>query len=327
MRILLIPKVADDVLTVARSLLPEGVTLATGDPKEGGAALAAKVKEADAIVGFIGRLPPEVWQAIPGQIKLIHTLSAGYDEVEIDRARAAGVPICTNGGANAISVAEHTILLMLAVYRRLPDVVAMTRSGRWRQVMGESRYYELAGKTVGVIGMGKIGQEVVKRLAGWSTTIIYYDVYRRSSEEEARLGITYVPLDEVFARSDVVTLHTPLTANTRNVVNAERLALLRPTAVLINAARGELVDEAALLAALNEGRLLGAGLDTLSQEPPPLDHPLAHHPNVIVTPHIAGPTWDSWPRRFANAYANVERVARGERPSWIIPELVEVGVR
>jgi phosphoglycerate dehydrogenase-like enzyme len=320
-RILVIPTVGEDVLTVARSMIPEGVTLATGDPKEGGAALAAKVKQADAIVGFIGRLPPEVWEVIPGQIKLIHNLSAGYDEVEIEKARAAGVPVCTNGGANAISVAEHSIMLMLAVYRRLPDLVAMTRGGGWRRMMGEVRYYELAGKTVGVVGMGKIGQEVTKRLAGWSTTVIYYDVFRRSPAEEQQLGVTYVPLDDLFARADVVTVHAPLTEQTRHLVNAERLAKMKPTAVVINAARGELVDENALLAALNDRKILGAGLDVLSQEPPPSDHPLMHHPNVIVTPHVAGPTWDSWPRRFANAYENVLRVSRGEKPLWIIPEL------
>jgi phosphoglycerate dehydrogenase-like enzyme len=326
-RVLLIPKVGDDVLEVGRALLPPGVTLTTGDLKEGGPALAAKVRESDAIIGFIGKLPPEVWEAAKGQVKLIHTLSAGYDEVEIDRARASGIPVCTNGGANAISVAEHAIMLMLAMYRRLPDLIAMTRSGGWRVVMGEARYYELAGKTIGIVGMGKIGQEVARRLRGWSANLIYFDVYRRSEAEEADLGVQFSPLDDLFVRSDIVTLHAPLTEDTRCLVNAERLRLVKPTMVLVNAARGDLVDEAALLDALNEGRLLGAALDTLAQEPPPADHPLTHHPRTIVTPHVAGPTWDSWPRRFKNAYANVTRVERGESPLWIIPELQTVLAR
>jgi len=245
-------------------MLPEGMTLTTADLKEGGPALADKVKEVDAIIGFIGRLPPEVWDVAPGRIKLIHTLSAGYDEVEIDRLRSTGIPFCTNGGANAISVAEHTVMLMLAAYRRLPDTVAMTRAGKWRTVMGESRYYELAGKTVGIVGMGKIGQEVVKRLQGWSTTIIYYDVFRRSNEQEADLGIAYCGLDELFSRSDVVTLHAPSTLETRHVVNADRLATMKPTAMLVNAARGDLVDEVALLNALNNRQILVAALDTLA---------------------------------------------------------------
>jgi phosphoglycerate dehydrogenase-like enzyme len=303
------------------------MTLTTGDLKEGGKALAKKVKEADAIIGFIGRLPPEVWEVVPGRIRLIHTLSAGYDEVEIDRARATGIPVCTNGGANAISVAEHTMMLMLAAYRRLPDMIATTRSGKWRTVMGESRYYEIAGKTVGIVGMGKIGQEVVKRLQGWSTTIIYFDVFRRSAEQEAELQVTYAEIDDLFARSDIVTLHAPSTPETKHVVNAARLAKMKSTAVLVNCARGDLVDESALLDALNEKRILMAALDTLSQEPPPADHPLLHHPNTIVTPHTAGPTWDSWPRRWANAYKNVTRVSRGEDPLWLLPELTPVGVR
>ncbi|HLZ09831.1 MAG TPA: 2-hydroxyacid dehydrogenase, partial [Chloroflexota bacterium] len=316
MRILLIPTVGDDVLAIGRAMLPEGMTLTTGDLKEGGEALAKKVKEADAIIGFIGRLPPEVWEVAPGRIKLIHTLSAGYDEIEIDRARATGIPVCTNGGANAISVAEHTIMLMLAAFRRLPDMVATTRAGKWRTVMGESRYYEIAGKTVGIVGLGKIGQEVVKRLQGWSTTNIYYDVFRRSAEQEAALHVTYVDIDELFARSDIVTLHAPSTPETKHVVNSARLAMMKATSILVNCARGDLVDEKALLDALNEKRILIAALDTLSQEPPPADHPLLHHPNTIVTPHTAGPTWDSWPRRWANAYENLARVSRGEAPLW-----------
>jgi len=321
-RILLIPKVGDDVLEIGRKLLPEGYTLITGDAREGGAALAEKAKDCDAIIGFIFKLPPEVWEVASGRVKLIHTLSAGYDEIELDKARESGIPVCTNGGANAISVAEHTIMLMLAMYRRLPDLVAMTRSGSWRKMMGESRYYELAGKTVGIVGMGRIGQEVAKRLKNWSTTIVYYDVFRRSASEEAALDLSFRPLDDVFSEADVVTLHTPLMAETADLVNRERLNRMKRTAVLVNAARGGLVDEEALIEALNEGKILGAALDTLKEEPPPSDHPLMHHPNTIITPHVAGPTWDSWPRRFANAYENCGRIARGEKPLWIVPELL-----
>ncbi len=327
MRILLIPKIEGDLLEICQSLVPAGDTLLMGDPREGGPALAAQVRNADAIiwaataVGFKGGIPAEVWDAARGQIKLIHTLSAGYDEIDLDRARTAQVPVCTNGGANAISVAEYTIMAMLAAYRRLPDMIDMTRAGRWRPLPRDVRYYELAGKTIGIIGMGNIGREVARRLKGWSASLIYYDVFRRPPAEEAELGLTFVPLDDIFRRSDVITLHTPLLAETRHLVNAARLALVKPTAILVNAARGGLIDEEALLAALDDGRLLGAALDTLSQEPPPADHPLLRHPRVIVTPHVAGPTWDSWPRRFANAFANVSRVARGEKPLWIVPEL------
>lgn len=328
MRVLLIPKIEGDLLAICQSLVPADVTLTMADPWDEPAALAAKVREADALIwaataiGRKGGIPDVVWEAGAGHLKFIQTLSAGYDEIDLERARAAGIPVCTNGGANAISVAEHTIMLMLALYRRLPDFLAMTREGRWRPLPRDTRYYELAGKTIGIVGAGNIGREVARRLQGWAVTTIYYDVYRRSPAEEAELGLGYVDLDELFRRADVITLHTPLLPETRHLVNAERLALVKPTTILVNAARGGLIDEDALLAALDRGRLLGAGLDTLSQEPPPPDHPLLHHPRVLVTPHVAGPTWDSWPRRFANAFTNVQRVARDEKPAWIVPELV-----
>lgn len=330
MRVLLMPRIEGDLLAIARSLIPSDVTLEMGDPSEPGPSLAAKAHQADAIiwastaVGRKGGIPDAVWEACAGRVKLIQTLSAGYDEIDLERARAIGVPICTNGGANAISVAEHTVMAMLAVYRRLPELLAMTAAGKWRPLPRDVRYYELAGKTIGIVGMGNIGREVAKRLRGWSATLIYYDVFRRPPTEEADLALTFAPLDEVFRRADVITLHTPLLPETRHLVNAERLALLKPTAILVNAARGGLVDEAALLSALNQGRLLGAALDTLAQEPPPPDHPLLHHPRVIATPHVAGPTWDSWPRRFGNAFANVRRVANGEKPLWVVPELADL---
>lgn len=330
MRILMVPKVEGDLLEMGRALLPPEHTLVLADPNEDASELAAKVRESDAIVwvatavGAKGGIPSTIWEAAPGQIKLIHTLSAGYDEIDLDRARAANIPVSTNGGANAISVAEHTIMAMLAVYRRLPELIDMTRAGKWRPLPKGTRYYELAGKTIGIVGMGNIGREVAKRLRGWSADLIYFDVFRRSPTEEADLGLTYLPLDEVFKRADIITLHTPLLPETEGLVNAARLALVKPTTILVNAARGGLVDEAALRAALDEGRLLGAALDTLVQEPPPADHPLLNHPRVLVTPHVAGPTWDSWPRRFGNAYANVSRLSRGEKPLWVVPELLDL---
>src|SRR5215472_574806 len=322
MRLLLIPKVPEEIFQIGRSLLPAEHSLDVGDLADGGAALAEKVRSADAIiwgvtaVGRRGTIPPDVWEAGRGRIQFIQTLSAGYDEIDLDRARASGIPVCTNGGANAISVAEHTIMLALAALRRLPNLAAFVKAGGWRPLPAGSRYYEIAGKTVGIVGMGNIGREVAKRLQGWSATLIYFDVFRRPAEEEARLGLTYCPVDEVFARADVITLHTPLTPETARLVNAERLARMKPTAIIVNAARGGLVDEAALLRALDEGQILGAALDTLDPEPPAPDNPLLRHPRVIVTPHVAGPTWDSWPRRFANAFANADRVARGEPPAW-----------
>lgn len=328
MRILLIPKAPDEILDIARAQLPPGHTLTVADLTEPAEEVGAKVRDADAIiwgttaVGRKGKIPEVVWREGAGRIKFLQTLSAGYDEIDLEKARASGIPVCTNGGANAISVAEHTIMLMLALYRRLLDLAAFVQSGGWRPLPGGNKYYELAGKTIGIVGMGNIGREVAKRLQGWQAELIYFDVFRRSPAEEAALNLTYVPLDELFARADVVTLHTPLLPETAGLVNAARLARMKPTSILVNAARGGLIDQKALAEALNAGKLLGAALDTLDPEPPPASHPLLHHPRVLVTPHVAGPTWDSWPRRFANAYANADRVDRGEAIRFIVPELV-----
>jgi phosphoglycerate dehydrogenase-like enzyme len=326
-RVLVFPRLPEEINAIAESLLPPGHVLIQANPDEPGPELVRKVHDADAVVwattatGVKGGIPEEVWRAGGERIKFIQTVSAGYDEIDLDRARASGIPVCTNGGANAISVAEHTIMLMLALYRRLTDVVERTRAGKWRPLPPGTRFYEIAGKTVGIVGMGNIGREVAKRLSGWSAELIYFDVFRRSPAEEASLGVTYVPLDDLFARADVITLHAPLLPETARLVNAARLARMKPTSILVNAARGGLIDQEALLQAVEAGQILGAALDTVDPEPPPPEHPLLHHPRIIVTPHVAGPTWDSWPRRFANAYANLERVSRGERPAWIVPEL------
>lgn len=326
-RILLIPKPPDEILEIARAQLPTQHQLDIADLDDPAEALAEKLKNADAVIwgttaiGRKGVIPDAVWNAGAARIKFIQTLSAGYDEIDLDRARASGIPVCTNGGANAISVAEHTIMLTLALYRRLTELAAFVKAGGWRPLPGGNKYYEVAGKTVGIVGMGNIGREVAKRLQGWGAELIYFDVFRRPTSEEQALGVTYVPLDELFSRADIVTLHTPLLPETKHLVNAERLHRMKPTSIVVNAARGGLVDQEALLNALDRGTILGAALDTLDPEPPPADHPLLHHPRTLVTPHMAGPTWDSWPRRFANAYANADRVSQGEAVRWIIPEL------
>jgi phosphoglycerate dehydrogenase-like enzyme len=314
-------RLSPDVLAIAERLLPAGFALEVADPAAGDAGMAAIIARAEFLVGFVGPLPAEVWAAA-GRLRLIQLVSAGYDRVEIEWARERRIPIALNGGANAVAVAEHAVMLMLAVFRRLTQLDAAVRRAEWRAATrGDVRFHELGGKRVGLLGMGRIGREVARRLAGFGVDLRYHDLRRLEAAEEARLGVAFLPLDELLATADVLSLHLPLLPETRGIVGAAALAAMRPGAVLINTARGELVDEAALAAALRSGRLLGAGLDVLAQEPPPADHPLLALGNVVLTPHTAGPTWESWPRRFANAFANVERVARGEPPRWVIPEL------
>lgn len=320
-QVLLYPQFAPEVLAIAQRHLPAGFTLALAGPASDTAGLAEAIAAADYLVGFVGPLPPAAWAAA-GRLRLIQLISAGYDRFQIEHARERNLPVAINGGANAVAVAEHAVMLMLAVYRRLTQLDRSVRQGAWRvATSGELRYHELGGKRVGLLGMGQIGREVARRLAGFDVALSYHDLRRLPAGDEARLGATYRSLDELLATSDVLSLHLPLAAETRGIVNAATLARLPAGAILINTARGELVDEAALHAALVSGQLQGAGLDVLSQEPPPADHPLITLEQVVMTPHTAGPTWESWPRRFANAFANVERVARGEPPLWVIPEL------
>jgi phosphoglycerate dehydrogenase-like enzyme len=306
-----------DVLAIGRDLLPEGFRLDVVSPAE----LPSALREADYLLGFIGTLSDETLLDAK-RLKLVQLMSVGYDNFNLEGARKARVPVSLNGGANAIAVAEHAIMLMLATCKHLTELNDGVHAGRWRGA--QPRLYELWHSTIGIVGMGRIGQQVAERLRGWDSALVYYDPYRLSPERERALGVRYLPLDELLRTSDVVTVHVPLTEETRHLINARTLGLMKETAMLVNTARGELVDEVALAEAIESGQIAGAGLDVLSAEPPPKDHPLFGLRNVILTPHVAGPTWQSWPRRFSNCYANIQRVQSGQKPEWVVPELAEL---
>ena len=162
---------------------------------------------------------------------------------------------------------------------------------------------------------------VARRLSGFEVNLIYYDPVRVPAADEAKLKLTYCELDDLLRQSDVVSLHAPANASTHRLIGERTLGLMKRDAILINTARGELVDEAALYRALRDQRIWAAGLDAFDREPPDPQNPLFTLPNIVLSPHAAGPTWESWPKRFGNSYANIERVARGEAPLWVVPEL------
>ena len=311
------PNLEPDVVAIAREMLPAGFRLDLVNPADLPRALGA----ADYLMGFIGPLSDEML-GDARRLKLVQLLSVGYDNFNLAGARAARLAVAVNGGANAIAVAEHAIMLMLATLKRLTELNDRVHGGAWRGA--QPRLYELWSSTVGIVGMGRIGQEVARRLENWGATLVYYDPFRLTPDREQALGVRYLPLDELLGISDAVTVHVPLNDQTRHLIDARALGLMKPTAVLVNTARGGLVDEDALVDAVESGRIGGAGLDVLSQEPPPNDHPLFGLPNVVLTPHMAGPTWQSWPRRFGNSYANISRVQRGEKPEWVVPELADL---
>jgi phosphoglycerate dehydrogenase-like enzyme len=310
-----------DILEQAQRMSPAGFTLQMMPATASAEDIAAALREAEYLVGFVRFLPNEAYTRAP-RLKLVQVLSAGYDRVNIAGARQARVPICSNGGANSVAVAEHTIMLILAVYRKLMAFHQNVASGRWHEGIPRSvDIFELEAKTVGLVGLGYIGQQVARRLQAFDTEVIYYDTYRRSPEDEARLGLRYVPFTTLLETADVVSLHVPLNDSTRHLINADALGRMKAKAILINTCRGEVVDEGALINVLQQGRILGAGLDTQEQEPADPTNPLLTLPNVTLTPHSAGPTVDSFRKRFQNGYANIQRVAQGQPPLWIIPEM------
>jgi phosphoglycerate dehydrogenase-like enzyme len=318
-KILFAPRQSDAVMEIARSLTPAGFELLIAD--FGTPGFYAAAGQAEYYLGLARQMGGEFFRAAPN-LKLVQLLSAGYDRVDIEAARKAGVPVSNNGGANAIAVAEHTIMLILAVLKRVVkfhnDVVA----GKWR-VGGfdDQRVYELSRRTLGIVGLGNIGKKVARRAAAFDMKIVYYDIARLTEDAEDALGVRFMLLPELLRTADIVSLHVPLNPVTRGMFGAREMGMMRPSAVLINTCRGPVVDEQALHTALTTRVIAAAGLDVMVEEPPIANHPLFALENVTFTPHTAGPTWDNWFKAFRNAFDNVQRVDRGERPLWVIPEL------
>ena len=247
-------------------------------------------------------------------LRLIQTTSAGTDYLDKTALGESGVLVANNGGGNSVAVAEHAIALMISVYRKMNLQLTSTRAGTWMAgVTGEQdEYHNLVDKTVGIVGLGRIGSRVARRLRGWECDIIYSDVVAIPDDVEKETRARRVELDELLATSDLITLHVPLDRSTHHMISTRELELMKPTAILINACRGPVVDEAALTVALRSGQIFGAGLDVTEQEPTPTDNLLLTMDNVVVTPHLASLSEESGIRSTDFAMANVSRLARGE---------------
>ena len=221
------------------------------------------------------------------RLKVVGRAGVGIDNIHVDTATRHGIVVVNAPTGNTIAAAEHTIAMLLALARHIPQANGVMRVGGWDR----SRFIgtEVQGKTLGVVGLGRIGQEVARRADGLQMNVVAYDPFVAADVAE-RLGVRLVDLADLLRQADFITLHTVLTPETRGLIGVEALRLVKPTARLINVARGPLVNEAALLAALDEGRLAGAALDVFEQEPLPADHPLRAHPKVIVTPHLGAST-------------------------------------
>ena len=255
------------------------------------------------------------------RVRLVQTLAAGYDQLDVKGIMELGIPVANNGGANAIAVAEQTIALMLSVNKKMMVQWHNAVQDRWRGGLSGLELTEITNKTVGILGMGRIGKEVAKRLKGFDTTTIYYDFVEVPHTVQRQLNAQPVSFDELLRRSDILTIHVSLSSQTRGMIGDRELDMMKPAAILINTSRGLVLDERALYQALRNGRIAGAGLDVLEQEPASPDNPLYELENVVITPHMAGYSLECSLRAARFAFSNVQRVLAGEPPeSTIVPD-------
>ena len=318
-KIVVVP-MGDSDIKISTDMAPAGYDVVIARPNS--AEFRAAMPDMKYLIGLGDPSMDDAFYRSAPKLKLVQLLSAGYDRCDIEAARRAGVPIANNGGANAVAVAEHALLLMLAVARRLTWQHDNVAAGRWRGNDWQDKHlYELQGKTLGIIGLGTIGKKVARLGRAFGMTVIYYDIARLNEDAEDAIGARFRLMDEVLRESDVVSLHVPLLPATRHMISTAQLQTMKPTAILVNTCRGPVVDEVALHAALSDGTIFAAGLDVFEQEPPQPDNPLFSLDNVTLTAHLAGPTWENRFKRFRNAFDNVQRVERGDAPYWVIPEL------
>lgn len=254
-------------------------------------------------------------------LRLIQTFSAGTDWMDKAALAELGVDVANNGGANAVAVAEHAIILMLSVERKIDRQIDSVKAGTWMAGVGGDRteFHTLVGKRIGIVGLGRIGSRVAKRLQGWECEVVYYDVVDHDEDYVKEANATFVELDELLETSDIVSLHVPLERTTRHMISDREFAMMKNSAILVNTCRGPVVDEAALKRALKDGQIFGAGLDVTEVEPIESGNDLPEMPNVVVTPHLATRALESEHNATHNAVANIARVARGESPEWVVP--------
>lgn len=271
-----------------------------------------KLREAEVIV-LAGAYLDRRYLAAAPKLRLVNFQGVGYhDAVDVEALVERGIPLAIAPGGTGEGVSEHTIMMILAAYKRLTFVDAEIRRGVWHAHDMRTESRQLYGKTVGILGLGRIGREVARRLGPFGVTLIYHDLLEMEPELEASLAVTRVSFDALLAESDVLTLHVPLTPQTHHLMNADTIGRMKRGAVLINCARGPIVDEPALAAALRDGQLSGAGLDVMEVEPPAHPTPFDGMRNVVMTPHIAPGTIDAMHMKMADVFANVRRLLAGE---------------
>lgn len=293
-----------------RALLPPGFVLTHGTAR-GDEHMKEIIAQADYAISGQVAVSGDVLRA-GKKLKLLHKWGVGYDNIDIATAKELGIKVARTTGSNALPVAEFALGLMISALRYIGYGHAELKKGHWSTGSLPGETFMLSGKTVGLIGFGAIGQNVARLLRGFGCTILYSKRQPLTPEEEAALGVRHASLDEILAQADVVSLHCPLTPETTNLIGREAFARMKKTAVLINVARGGVVDESALVTALRDREIAGAAMDVYAIEPLPADSELLTLDNLVVTPHLAAMAADNFAPTVSRMFANIAHVSRGE---------------
>ena len=297
---------------ILQSVVPEGYTIKTLDIPT----YEQLIKEAEDADYFLvsGRLPIDkgVLDAAK-KIKMIQRTGVGTEMLDKEEIKRRGIPVYVNAGVNARSVAEHTLTLMLACLKRIPFIDKQVRNGIWKKQETGTSCHELYGKTVGLVGLGAIGRQVGEYLNVFGAKILYTDIHQLSPEQEQELNATYIPsFEEMLSQVDILSLHCPLTNENKEMLNEQTITMMKPNAIIINTARGKLINETDLYHALKEGRISAAGLDVHYEEPIATDnHLLSALDNVIFTPHIGGLSFETFQTMMKDAIENIVAFDRG----------------
>lgn len=299
---------------ILQSVVPEGYTIKTLDTPT----YEQLVKEAEDADYFLvsGRLPIDkgVLDAAK-KLKMIQRTGVGTEMLDKEEIKQREIPVYVNAGVNARSVAEHTLTLMLSCLKRIPAIDKQVRQGIWKKQETGTSCYELYDKTVGLVGIGAIGKQVAAYLNAFGAKILYTDIHQMSPEQEERLEAIYVPsFEELLPQVDILSFHCPLTPDNKEILNGKTLSLMKPGAIIINTARGKLIDETALFYALKEGKVRSVGLDVHYEEPISINnHPLSTLDNVILTPHIGGLSFETFQTMMKEAIENIVAFDKGKR--------------
>lgn len=284
-------------------------------------------KQAEDLRGVVAVIPtpsryPEELAKLTPSVRLVQTISAGTNMIDKVALGELGILVANNGGGNAIAVAEHTIALMVSAFRKFQLQFNNVKDGNWAgdiRANWFSQAYEVAGKKIGIVGLGRIGSRLARRLQGWECELVYSEIVDIDPALEEELHVTRVSLEELLTTSDIVSLHVPLNRNTRHMISDREFDMMKPTALLVNACRGPVVDEEALFRAIRDKKIAVAALDVTEEEPTPVDNPLLQFDNVLITPHLAALAIESHERSRAFAVYNTQRVAGGEEPESVVP--------